>query len=189
MHEYLFSFPPFGVSVLWICMFLHVHAYFCDKAIHLKQSHLWARALFTYPSTREQQHSCPQVSVQPEPRTSGRGVILSSSGDKSSFTQAPNFQTFVSAHAVCSSLQSHPFLLSILLHRLPLSHTSLIYSSFQSNLFHFLSVLLSLSSLSSTPTPSFLYPLPFFTPSLFSHTFSFVEWLSSYLSKAILSHT
>lgn len=87
MHEYLFSFPPFGVSVLWICMLLHVHAYFCDKAIHLKQSHLRATALFTYPSTREQQHSCPQVSVQPEPRTSGRGVILSSSGDKS-FTSA-----------------------------------------------------------------------------------------------------
>lgn len=63
MHEYLFSFPPFGVSVLWICMFLHVYAYFCDKAIHLKQSHLRATALFTYPSTREQQHSCPQVSV------------------------------------------------------------------------------------------------------------------------------
>lgn len=95
------------------------------------------------------------------------GRLLSSSGDKSFFTPTPNFHTFLSSHAVYSSLSSHPFLLSIFPRPSPLSHSDLIHSSFQSN--HLPCPPLLILS----PIPHLFTPFAIFL-SQTSYTFSFL---------------
>ncbi len=114
-----------------------VHACLYRRQGHPSQTVPSASSSLVYLSLDQRAAAaCPQVSKQPalrmsweeqEERRVGGGVfILSSSGDKSFFTQTPNFHTFRSSHAVYSWLWSHPFRLTIFPHPSPLSHSGLI---------------------------------------------------------------